>query len=1225
MRHDILNWAIAALGESEKIAPLLTPDAPEENPRTFLETTLHLIRGRRLAPAARDRLSRPDVWFMKNREDSDWKLFYYLARSVVPMKEGWVPGREVILAGGFSEMGETIRQSGLYDGVHQVFLTEENEAEWLAARLNAIHDDHAPADDKDDAAARRRFRAYAYRLLGAWEGLRLDVVFHPGGYKIHLSEDAPVPHPCLQNYEWQTWIRNAPSPWTSFSLSGCFLRNSAAIPHLERMADKGGDAREALLKALKEALLRIDALRRISVWSGGGSTRSWGETDSYLLWQLQSFPWVPPAWERDAPSDGPVWFTRKRIDARTHKGQSAHYLRSVSALQMDEALARAVGLPILEEASPAHLDDFLALYKALCQRVERADAPSPGAGFPALYRQTASQIQKILEDHQSAIGDAGFNAALQRVKAAGVICMARGDADGGKGLTLEKNLSRVLFDDGGESPPVFREMLRMAALDSEHRRLAGRLGLRRLSDADIVYDDGKNDRFEGYEAEEGEIKDHLKTLGPSLFAFRAHAAFIPEGQRLEVRGEQFKRLWEAFDRIKVEIVHTLRISVDGGAPEEISDRYPVVLEHSRKGAGSPPPHRRLFIHRHCLRDGGEIHYPHLARPLAILIGAEAHAIAVEMLLMHYFKGKDIADVHRYLAEQCGVFPEWVQDIEDADADRRALRERKLDELAAKVRDAVGRRFPERALTPEREGELREILSGEMSVKSPAVLDFLQNRLGLEIHALAADLDLRPFQDNQVWFNNRKQIFREKALAGAALNRGIEAPDAAWENLRRDYESLGLPEAIRYRFRPAHGDIFGPLREWMADHGVSVADENDFQRSEAEAARWQLLNPPGTPAEPDADAADAYAAFIPYIIALCRRHSTFSTAELLDALDESGLNRSALAEDAPDEIRERFETFLTKRHVSRESVDALFARWPKFDPDSLPDMDKGDLERVKREIQKYREGQHAQTRRRARRYNRYIREAIRENPGLLTPVDIRFAEPPAAPQQPPAAVAEPTSPIADSEAPKPVSRRKVSESDYLAADFQNRAVGRCAEEYALEVQRARWAGAIRDRKDDLPGLLGEIESRYRPEDLNDAKNRDWREALDRLKGIAPEAWDIDLHWGNLRRLLHMAEWSPAAGYDILGLDRENDGEAWQIYRIEVKGSRQKHRLDFPISRGELAAAKTDSARYVIWRVNNVDPNRTPAFFRLPDPQRLIKEKRLQATADVTILRVNGEKK
>jgi hypothetical protein len=102
---------------------------------------------------------------------------------------------------------------------------------------------------------------------------------------------------------------------------------------------------------------------------------------------------------------------------------------------------------------------------------------------------------------------------------------------------------------------------------------------------------------------------------------------------------------------------------------------------------------------------------------------------------------------------------------------------------------------------------------------------------------------------------------------------------------------------------------------------------------------------------------------------------------------------------------------------------------------------------------------------------------------------------------------------------------------------------------------------------------------------------------------------------------MAEWSTSAGYDILGLYQKNGHGDWQIMRVEVKSTRGKYKLDFPISRNELKTAKHSGDTYVIWRVLNVLRGRIPSYMLLFDPVRLIKEGKITTTDQVTILKPN----
>jgi hypothetical protein len=102
---------------------------------------------------------------------------------------------------------------------------------------------------------------------------------------------------------------------------------------------------------------------------------------------------------------------------------------------------------------------------------------------------------------------------------------------------------------------------------------------------------------------------------------------------------------------------------------------------------------------------------------------------------------------------------------------------------------------------------------------------------------------------------------------------------------------------------------------------------------------------------------------------------------------------------------------------------------------------------------------------------------------------------------------------------------------------------------------------------------------------------------------------------------MARWSPKAGSDILGLDRNDYEDEWTLNRVEVKATSTVQRLDYPISSGELLAAGEPGPGYVIWRVMGVQQAWPPSFFRLLEPLRLIAEGKLKFIAEVTILKPN----
>ena len=1199
---------------------LSIPDAENPLPKNtdyaeqFLKATLRLVQ-KRLSKVIREKSDSFQPWFLKNRNDSDWRFFYYLAQSFIPAQGPdavqWVRGSQVILAGRFASVKGIER---LYEGTPQVFLSEKNEAEWLMKALDAIYDLYTD-DYKQEAGEDRRihFRAYVYRLLGAWDSPRLELISHPEGRDSDRAHPDQNPHSCLTNDQWTDYIVNkSKSPW-KISLTQCRLIESAAIPHLDHM-----EGRPDLLPEIVSHFERI--VRELSEWSKvhvvttGGQYGSYEKILSFLYWQLRNFPWIPADWKQDAPADSPIWFTQQEI-RKPNDRLGLYYLRAVSAGKMSEGLARAAGLPVLEDATRENLDRLVALYRQLCDRICMPD--DVGSGFLTLYRAIVVQIRKILLGNRHADRDPiekikeAEKDHLETIRKAGVICLA---ANKGHRGYLEKDLVKVCYDDSGTNTLMFRNMLNLAAFDENSLNMAELLDIKLLSNMPIEYVDGHNLLFEGNEETEEKIETMLREIGPFLFAFRAFAAFIPEAQRLTVGEDNFERLWRIYNSLKVAVVETLRIRIDFGEPQEIDGRlYKVVLEHENK----KETRRRLFIRKTCLGGMEQIPAAHdLARPIASLIGAEAQTVAVEMLLRRY-QEDGISAVRTYLEDHCGITVSQIGEIADADEKRKQERRQEIASLLQKALSALSTACPEKTLSEDQKDELEKRISENLSLSAVPVLAYIQDTIDIPLYLLRDSLNLSPFPENIDRFKNSKGAFRMKTLTAAAMKLGITVPNSQWDDIKSEYDGLRLSMETAYRFRPSEADLSAPVKQWMAGRGIELSETGGHALTGEERDLWEKLNP--EPEDPGR-LREMVGVFIPWAIALSKKYSSLPVGDLLDALDEKDLHQ-ALGLDGGGEIaREKLEAFLKRRSVPAAQVGALFADWPEF-PKNTDDLEvtRDKVNEVRSRIEAYRNEQYTQSRSQGLRYRRLIRDMIREKPALAYPEEkILVGKTVGKPEEQVQVAASTDSEPKASATPRRIKRRAVSESDYVVADFQNRVVGQCAEHFALEVQKLRWEELIQKTPERFAGLLADVKSYYDLDDADAERLAVWTD----MESLDPAAWNSGDHWETLQRLIYMAEWSPNAGYDILGLDWEED-ENWRIYRIEVKGTLVKNRLDFPISKGELKEAETNGETYVIWRIVNVtqDRRREPSFFRLPDPVRLINEGKLSTEADVVVLRPN----
>ena len=462
----------------------LTP----ENHQELLDTTLKLLR-RHVRRWAEEHSNTPQQpWFLRAADDN-WNVHYWLAQSWIPVvEEGktiWIRADEVILAGKLGR-GEPLRQ--VYPAeINQQFLDEHNEAEWLCTQLNTLFDEAVPRVNSDGADLeqdRLRFRSTVYQMLGAWDGLRLHVVQPGGGRKTYAEAIPPRPNPhCdvsqavqdgkqpvkkyVNDERWNDYVNKCQSSqWSTQTFRGDQFRlvRSAALPHAKSLAKHlqdptHSDLREVFWKALEEALTMLKALRRVEVRNRGNV---WGDTLSLLFYQLQELPWVLE--KRDVPANSRIWYTTKQVFPRTSPQQEEHYLRSVTAKQITEPLARALGFPVLEDDSPEQLDNFIELWGHLCHRASQNEEP-PGRGLEILFRTVATQLQHILLGRtrisQELIRQKrhGYRGQLQKLRDHGILIR-----DQAGRLCLYKNLNEVFYDDTAGSNPLFHDKLKLVVL-----------------------------------------------------------------------------------------------------------------------------------------------------------------------------------------------------------------------------------------------------------------------------------------------------------------------------------------------------------------------------------------------------------------------------------------------------------------------------------------------------------------------------------------------------------------------------------------------------------------------------------------------------------------------------------------------------------------------------------------------------------------------------------------
>lgn len=1181
-----------------------------EQHRAFLEATIRLIERRRLRGKVQNRKYEFRPWYLKERADSDWRLYYFLSRSFIPMAGGWKQGNKVILAGALSSSGENIRQA--YEDTDQVILSNDNETPWFIDLLNKYFDQYADTSelaDIDIEFERMRFRRYVYLLLGAWDGLRFEVVNHPGGRWSDAGSATQNPYDFIDSDEWQEHCEDVRTEvcWSSYSLENCRLIQCAAIPYFDELTIDG-QKRTMTIEGLQKALETIGKRKRAEILSPGNSPCG---IPSFLSFQLQKFPWVESELRDQAiPDDAPIWFTRQDIAPKTHDRQSAHYLRSVTARQISEPLARVIGMSVLEDAAQDQLPDFVELYSVLCKRIGKE--PAPGPGFLTLYQFVVSRIQQILlgkerpsSDHISDVRESKQE-WLEKIREVGIITINDHEA----GPELCSDIAGVFYDDTGAQNPIFRRFLSMAAFDDTSQGFARMIGINLLSNADIRYDDGKDDTFEGHEDIENEIGHKLSKLRAPLFAFRAFAAFIPEAQRLKVGEETYNRRWKMFKELKVEVVPILRISIGGKPPNKIPPEFPVVLEHESQARR----HKRLFIQESTLSSDNEVPLRILARPLAVALGAEAQTIAVEMLLTQYNDGLD--SVYTYLSEQCGVTRDQVHEIEELDEIFVAERKNQARVLEEKIINSILRCYPQYQLDENEINELREKLSRSLSVNSPALLDFLQNRLRISLNVVSEALGIKKITSNIHNFNAKKELYKQKLLLMVARKKGIKSPGEDWGEIYDSYNDLNIPVELQYWWQPTDSDLIEPINLWLTEFNVHMPVDDGFMIiSEKEQSLWDRLNPEKGHGAYDSKTNRALLnVFIPWVIALCKSSLALPVTDLLDALDEYGLEEIINDSEPFDEIRERLEDFLKKYYVSQAYVEALFRNWPEVSSQGTG-LKIDFVEKVRSVIEQHRSKQQSRSKKLVKKYVKYINGLIAEKKIDMSPISVKFQE------SSEFEVKEtPSTQSFDSRKSLPHKQRRntVGEEDFVAANFRNRVVGECGENFVLEIQRLQWKSLSEAGSDKACKCLEELKKYYNFG--KSVEGSEWRAKWGYLEKIDPSVWTQDKHWAVLRSLLYMAEWDTTAGYDVLCLFQDN-GVDWQIKLVEVKATQGKHKLDFPITRNELKIAERNGDTYVIWRVLNVVSGRIPNYLLLTNPIRLISEGKIATMDMITILKPN----
>ena len=1164
-----------------------TPGLTDEQHREFLTATLSLVEEGRLRKAADSGTAVPPRWYCL---DEQWQIFYHLAQSWIPVGDRWLRANEVILAGDLGH-GDALRE---FYPDEQVFLDESKEAGWLRDWMDDFFEQRAPQrkdiDEEELPVLLSRFRAYVYRLLGAWDGVRLDVRHHIQGYRAERSDPRVNPHPCVDDSLWKDWVKQQGRPFSRYVFRRCKLIRSVALPHAEALQEA---ARDGQTSVFLDALERLGSVLTHLAWCevrSPANSLAWSR--SLMHEQLLGFSWATEY--RDAEPDSSLWFTQSKTGPKTDPTKEAHYLRSITAAQMKESLARHLGLPVLEDSSPDQLEALLKLYEMLCRRVRAPGAPS-GPGLATLYRTVVGRLQQLWLGTDRAgtekIARVAAEAAesLRRLAKAGVLVHT---ADGVQHCA---DLSACYYDDGADSNPVFRGHVSLVAFDGNSLGIASLLGLPRLSTARVKYDDGDSAYFEGNDDREQQVERALVDLKGPLFAFLVDSDTIPSGQRMVLDRALFVQRWEEFDALRVEVARELWVQVDDGTRWQVPEKRGVVLEHAPADKRGP---RRLFVFESGLDDREPIPVPLIAPALSALLGA--NRLAIQVLLDRFHQGQ-LPLLETYLRESCGVSATRIVELRSRALAGRVRHQEQVASLMANLASLL----PD--LPAETAASVQRLLEQGHNFESRDTWQALQDG-GVELHEVAELCGGNPPRENLDRFQALVCMHRSGCLVAASAASGIEGPGPDFDALCRSFDRLRLDSELSWRLG-AGPELDQPIRAWLTDCGLPA--ELPLPFGPEERARWEVLVDEASRLDQDQVARTAaLTALRPWLLAAAKAATRCSIDDLAASLEERDLpariDEGATDEDVVDVLLE----WLNRQRVEASIIEGLLEGWPEppsspaavgLEPDQLKaamhDLSQRADQRDKRGVRKIRE------------FRRHLddltaRGRLRSEPATLCLVS-------AAPD-----VEGPVVKSTQRKATPPKKQRRggPGEDDYAQLNFTRRVVGRCGEEFALHLQRQRWEELGRTRPERARTLLGQVRKFY--EDIEDhADAVAWWLWLEEHE---PNGWTSDEGWVRLRRALHMAGWKTQAPYDVLGLDRDGVDDDWSVYRIEVKATSLIGRREFPISEGELREALNDGATYVIWRVNGVVAGRSPTFFRLPNPQALIAERKLTRKGTVSLL-------
>jgi hypothetical protein len=686
-----------------------------------------------------------------------------------------------------------------------------------------------------------------------------------------------------------------------------------------------------------------------------------------------------------------------------------------------------------------------------------------------------------------------------------------------------------------------------------------------------------------------------------------HSSTIPAAQRMVQDSDAFTQRWDDYDFLRVEVAPELWVKVGSSERVQVPAKRGVVLEHA---PDSTTRIRRIFLPKSMLPHELARH-PDGCPPLSLFAPAVANLLGANALVMRLLMQQyelSLESLHAYLVEYCGVDETHIAELAGVDA---AGRQEKAEQVEAAMR-ALRSVLP--LLDDDTAKAVRELFETGHDLKSEAVWLRLQQG-GVELHSIAQVLGGNPPADNRHLFDVLRRKRRQRCLVHAARVEGLDEPGEPWRALKRSYDRLHLPAALQWRMGATTAEIEGPLLGWANEHGLDP-ELLEHWGPEEETLWNRLFATNGDDDDLEGLVEKALVVLRPMLVAVATTASSRPVEELVGSLGELEVWNHTEAGLELSDVRDQLIDWLRLQRVTAEVIEALTEHWPEPPAiQDVPGLDPDLLAKVKRNLTTLDKRRNARSDRKVAAFRKQLRsQKIPQDPEALVLKTRKDksgdkADDKSGPQG--RTGKKKKKPPKD---PKKQGRGKNQDLHYHLLGFARRLVGRYGEEFALEVQRRRWQQLGDEDATLCRELLGAIKRHYREIEDHEDASAWWAW----LESNAPDQWTGEEGWPKLRRAIHMSDWRTEAPYDIVGIDREGMDEPWSVYRIEVKATSLVRRMDFPISGGELEEAKTNGDSYVIWRIRGVGQDRKPTWFRLPDPQRLLEEGKLESKAAMTVL-------